>query len=198
MCSNPSMEAGNPIAPAVNSFSARDVAAALGERGWLAAEQGGIGCGPALQAWLSRAAELLGPHCANHTELAGLLDPIFVYDAVASLGDPANQDVLARTGAREVIRELANRVLDGGEIDSDRFKQIIESMKESVPYRSRAMFSAHPHRFDWARRGRGTRPRNSSCRFRCESEFCVPCKINTPAHARVLQRARLRQASIPP
>lgn len=140
MCSNPSMEAGNPIAPAVNPFSAMDVAAALGERGWLPAEQGGIGCEAALQAWLSRAAELLGPHCANHTELAGLLEPVFVYDAVASLGDPANQDVLARTGAREVIRELANRVLDGGEIDSDRFKQIIESMKESVPYRSRAMF----------------------------------------------------------
>ena len=54
-----------------------------------------------------------------------------------------NQAVLAREGAREVIRELANRVLEGGDIDSDRFKEIIED-ESGVPYRSRAMF--HPIR----------------------------------------------------
>ena len=43
-----------------------------------------------------------------------------------------------------MIRELANRVLEGGDIDSDRFKEIVEGMKAAVPYRSRAMF--HPIR----------------------------------------------------
>ena len=60
------------------------------------------------------------------------------------LRDAANQAVLARAGAREVIRELANRILDGGDVDSDRFKEIVEAMKAAVPYRSRAMF--HPIR----------------------------------------------------
>ena len=39
-----------------------------------------------------------------------------------------------------MIRELANRLLDGGDVDSDRFKDIVESMKQAVPYRSRLMF----------------------------------------------------------
>ena len=87
---------------------------------------------------------MLGPQAANRAELAGSLESIFLYDAASSLQDPANQDALARAGAREVIRELANRILDGGDLDSDRFKEIIESMKQAVPYRSRAMF--HPIR----------------------------------------------------
>jgi nondiscriminating glutamyl-tRNA synthetase len=61
-----------------------------------------------------------------------------------ALQQAANQDVLARSGARDVIRELANRVLDGGDLDSDRFKEIVEGIKAAVPYRSREMF--HPIR----------------------------------------------------
>ncbi|HWF38410.1 MAG TPA: hypothetical protein VG322_07820 [Candidatus Acidoferrales bacterium] len=126
-----------------NSFSANDVAEILCERGWLAPEVESAREAD-LDIWLNRAAELLGPHAADRPAFCALLEPIFLYDAAAALCDPINQDVLARTGAREVIRELANRVLDGGDIDSDRFKEIIEGMKESVPYRSRAMF--HPLR----------------------------------------------------
>lgn len=126
-----------------NPFTPEDVAAILRERGWLDPESSGH-CEAPVQAWLIRAAELLGPHAASRAELAALLEPIFVYDAAASLLEIANQDVLARSGAREVIRELANRVMDSDDLDSDRFKQIVESMKEAVPYRSRAMF--HPIR----------------------------------------------------
>ena len=79
-----------------------------------------------------------------------LLALIFNYDAAAFCTRPPNQAVLARAGAREVIRELANRVLDGGDVDSDRFKEIIEGMKAAVPYRSRAMF--HPIRLALAGR----------------------------------------------
>jgi hypothetical protein len=39
-----------------------------------------------------------------------------------------------------VIRQLANLILDGGDVDSNRFKEIIEAMKASTPYRSRELF----------------------------------------------------------
>jgi hypothetical protein len=123
--------------------SAAEVAEILRECGWLdateAAEQSTAVC-----EWLARSAEMLGPHAATREELAALLGLVFFYDAAEALRRPENQEVLARSGARAVIREFANRVLDGGDLDSDRFKQIIEEMKSAVPYGSRAMF--HPIR----------------------------------------------------
>jgi hypothetical protein len=112
-------------------FPAEDVAAILRERKWLSAA-GNADAEPALQAWFSRAA------------LENLLALIFGYDARKIVQDVANQAVLAREGSREVIRELANRVLDGGDVDSNRLKEIIDAMKAAVPYRSREMF--HPIR----------------------------------------------------
>ncbi len=122
-----------------NSFTGVDIAAILRELGWLdtaANEEAAT----ALQLWLARAAELLGPQAADRAELAELLARIFEYDAAAILQDAGNQTVMAREGARDVIRELANRVLEGGDVDSDRFKEIVEGIKAAVPYRSRAMF----------------------------------------------------------
>ena len=126
-----------------NAFTAADVISILRERGWLAVE-GEIDAGSPLEAWCKRAAELLGAHAAHRAALGGLLSLIFNYEAAAALQEAANQDVLARSGARDVIRELANRILDGGDIDSDRFKEIVEGIKAAVPYRSREMF--HPIR----------------------------------------------------
>jgi hypothetical protein len=120
-------------------FTAADIAAILRENGWLAVAPEPV-ADPAMQAWLTRAAELLGPHAADRTALAGLLALVFNYRASALLQEAASQEVLARSGAREVIRELANRVLDGVDMDSDRFKEVIEGMKSAVPYRSRAIF----------------------------------------------------------
>jgi|HubBroStandDraft_1064217.scaffolds.fasta_scaffold01956_12 hypothetical protein len=112
-------------------------------RGWLS-PQDGCQSAPALQEWLRRAAELLGPHAAAPENLDSLLELLFSYDAAELLRRRETQEVLARTGAREVLRELANRILEGGDVDSDRFKQIVEDLKLAVPYRSRAMF--HPIR----------------------------------------------------
>ena len=134
-------------------FTAADVAVILRERGWLVPASGPVcesSANSALDAWLARAAELLGPQAADRAALASLLSLVFTYDARALLADGANQAVLAREGTREVIRELANRVLDGGTLDSDRFKEIVEGMKSAVAYRSRAMF--HPIRLALAGR----------------------------------------------
>jgi hypothetical protein len=52
--------------------------------------------------------------------------------------------VLARYGAREVVRRVALLLLDGGALDSERFKEIINIMKEGSDLRSRDLF--HPIR----------------------------------------------------
>jgi Anticodon binding domain len=136
--------------PAVaNFFAASDIAAILRERGWLDATSA-VDAGAELDGWLARAAELLGPHARDRTALAGLLELIFSYDASALLRGRESHAVLVRTGAREVIRELASCVLDAGKIDSDRFKEIVDAIKAALPYRSRALF--HPIRLALAGR----------------------------------------------
>jgi len=131
------------------TFTAADVSAILSERDWIGAEsethQGGT-----LAAWCARAAELLAPHAADRTRLGELLALVFHYDAASMMTEMASQAVMAREGSRDIIRELANRVLDDGEVDSDRFKEIVDSMKAAVPYRSRELF--HPIRLALAGR----------------------------------------------
>jgi len=131
-------------------ITADEVAEVLRERGWLGPASNPDS--PELAAWFSRAAELFAPHAQDRAALASLLELIFRYDAADVLQDAAAQAVLAREGARDVIRELANRILDDGsrDLDSDRFKEIVEQMKAAVPYRSRAMF--HPIRLALAGR----------------------------------------------
>jgi hypothetical protein len=127
----------------VTPFTAADVGEVLVEHGWLMASWK-TGAQDALPSWLKRAAELLGPHVEDRASLADLLALIFHYDAAALLREPASQAVLAREGSRDVIRELANRVLDHENIDSDRFKEIIDGIKTAVPQRSRELL--HPVR----------------------------------------------------
>jgi hypothetical protein len=138
----PDSSAESPVALA-NPFAGTDIATILRESSWLDAAHTAE-ADAALQAWLACAAELLGPHAADRPALASLLALIFNYDAPAILRDAANQAVLAREGARDVIRELANRILEGGDVDSNRLKEIVEGIKAAVPYRSRAIF--HPLR----------------------------------------------------
>jgi nondiscriminating glutamyl-tRNA synthetase len=135
--------------PSAAAYRAEDVAEILRGRGWLSANPE-IAADEAIRAWLARAAELLGPQAADRNAFAELLSLVFNYDAATVLRKPASQAVLAREGARDVIRELANRVLGGGEIDSDRFKEIIDGVKAAIPQRSRELF--HPVRLALAGR----------------------------------------------
>jgi hypothetical protein len=123
----------------VNLFACRDVAAILHERAWLEPLRD-ADTDALLASWCTPAADLLGLHAADRAALAGLLSLVFSYDAHALLREATNQTVLAREGAREVVRELANRVLDGGDVDSDRFKEIIDGMKAALPHRGRSLF----------------------------------------------------------
>jgi glutamyl/glutaminyl-tRNA synthetase len=162
--SSPSLrEDGAPV----NPFTAADVAAILRERGWLNAadvtvtrvfrpEELALQI-PAsedatnkqdLEVWLEDAAAWLGPHAADGSTsltasrdaLGELLSLIFLYDAETILQRPESHVLLAREGAREVLRELAHCVLDGPEVNSERFKEIVTALKEKLRYRSRELF----------------------------------------------------------
>jgi hypothetical protein len=135
----PSHESG--VAAAVSPFSAADVETILLERAWLSGQ-----AAPEMGEWMRDAAEWLGLQVALHAAnqgpaaLAELLRLVFVYDAASLLKDKANQAVMAREGARDVVRELANRVLDGGEIDSERFREIVVHLKGIFGSHGRKIF----------------------------------------------------------
>lgn len=95
---------------------------------------------PEQSAWLERAADLLGPQAATHAELEQLLALVFHYDAQEVFERVETHAILSQDGAREVIRQIALLLLEGGELDSDRFKQIITALKERLAYRSRELF----------------------------------------------------------
>jgi hypothetical protein len=142
-------DAPSEAPPVAALFAAADVALILRARGWLDPSRD-IVADAALGKWCARVAELLAPHATDRAALADLLALVFAYAARSLVLDPANQAVLARVGARDVIRALANRVLadpvlagpaaDARDLDSDRLKDIVDGMKAALPYRGRELF----------------------------------------------------------
>jgi glutamyl/glutaminyl-tRNA synthetase len=134
---------------AVNSFAAADVAGILRERGWLSAA-------PSKEqlAWCERAAAMLGAHAADRAAMADLLNLVFHYDAAEILAKVETHVILSRQAAREVLRQLALLLLDGAPLTSERFKQIVNCLKDELGLRGRDLF--HPIRLALAgRHGEG-------------------------------------------
>ena len=138
-------EMENVSAVAVNPFSAADVAGILRERGWAAAE-----LSVEQVAWCEHAAALLGARATNREALAVLLGLIFHYDSQEILARVESHAVLSRYAARDVLRQLALLLLEGGALNSDRFKEIVTSLKEGLDIRGRELF--HPIRLALAGR----------------------------------------------
>lgn len=123
-------------APRPNAFTAADVEAIARQRGWL-----GVGAADeSTAAWMADAAALLGPHCESRAALEELLALIFSYDAARIAATVECHTVLVREGARDVLRAFAHHLLEGGEVDSDRYKEIINAVKAALPYRGRELF----------------------------------------------------------
>lgn len=132
------MQPENPLESSIAAspvFSAEDVATVLRQNAWLNDD-----LIPAMHAWLVSAAALLGPQAPDGAALAGLLRLIFHYDAYAILQSVESHTVMSREGARDVIRLLANLILDGPEVDSDRFKEIVATLKAKLNCRGRELF----------------------------------------------------------
>jgi hypothetical protein len=163
-----------------NLFTGTDVAAILRERGWAGGEEFSLD----LRAWCERVAGMLGSHVPDRGALGDLLGLIFHYDAQKVLQRVESHAVLARYGAREVVRRVALLLLDGGALDSERFKEIINIMKEGSDLRSRDLF--HPIRLALAgRAGEGELDRVILLIDEAAAlPFAVPVK---PARARIVE-----------
>ena len=129
----------------VNLFSAQDVIAILQEKGRLNGEPT-----ESQAAWCSKAAAFLGPQVTERTALTGLLNLVFQYDADAILKTTEAHVVMSRYAARDVLRQLALLLLDGAELNTDRFREIIDKLKEGLDIRGRELF--HPLRLALAGR----------------------------------------------
>jgi hypothetical protein len=173
---------GDTSQPRENPWSPRDVEAILRERGWLLSPDP---LASGTTEWISQAAELLGPHANDRSELEALLSLCFCYDPAEILREPASHIVLAREGAREVIRTLALELLsDAAPLDSERYHALIESLKLKIPFRSRSLF--HPIRLALAgRAGEGALDRVILLLDRgALARQLAPIKSN---HARILE-----------
>src|SRR5580704_5364709 len=127
------------VQPVLLPLSASDILAVLREQNWLTADPT-----PEVTTWCERAAALLAHSCTDHASLTELLRVVFSYDAAQILQSPESHSLIARSGAREVIRHVALFLLDPAPLSTDRFREIIEFLKTSVGLRSRDLF--HPLR----------------------------------------------------
>jgi Anticodon binding domain len=128
-----------------NLFTSNDVLSLLRENRWLSTDPS-----PEHLAFCERAAALLGPHATDLPALAALLQLVFDYNAARTLQSVEAHAVLARNGARDVIRQLALFLLDPAPFTSERFKDLVTFLKEALPIRSRHLF--HPMRLALAGR----------------------------------------------
>jgi len=162
-----------------NLFTSKDVLSILRERQWLSTD-------PSLEhlAFCERAATLLGPHAADPAGVAELLNLIFEYDAAQILQSVEAHSVLSRYGARDAIRQLALFLLDPTPFNSDRFKEVVTLLKDTLGLRGRDLF--HPLRLALAgRAGEGELDRVILLLDEASAlPFTVPVKS---ARARILE-----------
>ena len=148
----PLSEAGQ-VARRSSPFAAEHVQNILQRRGWMPVGGESAAQDAASEArheWMAEAAQLLGVQAADADALEALIERIFRYDARENLARAEYQAVMAREGARHVLRELASLVLDSGEVNSDRYKEIVTALKERTGRRGQELF--HPLRLALAGR----------------------------------------------
>jgi hypothetical protein len=167
------------VQPVLPPLSASDILAILREQDWLTSDPT-----PEITAWCERAAVLLAHSSPDHATLTELLRVVFSYDAAQILQSPESHSVIARAGAREVIRHVALFLLDPAPLSTDRFREIIEFLKTSVGLRSRDLF--HPLRLALTgRAGEGDLDRIILLLDEAATlPFAVPVKS---AHSRILE-----------
>lgn len=142
-------ESPNPAPPVgTTSFTGQDVAEILREQGWVVGD-----ASPVQLAWCDRVAALLGPQARDRPSLIELLQSVFHYDAQDILAKVENHALLSRYAARDVLRQLALLLLDGAPLTPDRFKEVVNALKDTLGLRSRELF--HPIRLALAGRAGG-------------------------------------------
>jgi hypothetical protein len=128
-----------------NPFHGDDILVLLRENQWLLTEPS-----PEQIVFCEHAAALLGHFAEDRIGLAHLLRLVFTYDAAEILRSTEAHAVLSRYAARDVVRHLALLLLEGGPFTSDRFKEVVTHLKETLEVRGRDLF--HPIRLALAGR----------------------------------------------
>jgi glutamyl/glutaminyl-tRNA synthetase len=142
------MPTPDPIQPHAvreNPFRADDILVILREQQWLSAEPS-----PEQLAFCEHAAALLGHFVEDRIGLEELLRLVITYDAAEILRSTEAHAVLARYAARDVVRQLALLLLEPEPFTSDRFKEVVTHLKETLDVRGRDLF--HPIRLALAGR----------------------------------------------
>jgi glutamyl/glutaminyl-tRNA synthetase len=118
-----------------NKFTAADVLQILREHNWLVAEST-----PEQTAWCERAAALLGAKSPDRAALENLLSLVFRYYAREILAGMDAHVVLSRYAARDVLRKLANLLLELAPLTTECFNEIVEALKSELDIRGRELF----------------------------------------------------------
>jgi glutamyl/glutaminyl-tRNA synthetase len=169
--------ATHPVA--VNPYTANEVLAILHERHWLTADPT-----PEQTVWCESAAALLGHYAVDQAGLGELLRLVFEYDAPEILKSVDAHAVLARHAARDVVRHLALLLLDPAPFTSDRFKEVVTSLKEEHGLRSRDLF--HPLRLALA--GRAGEGELDRVILLLDDAAALPFAVSVkPVHTRILE-----------
>jgi len=128
-----------------NNFAAADVLQILRGHHWLADDPT-----PEQAAWCDRAAALLGAQSSDRAALENLLSLVFHYDPREILATLDAHVVMSRYAARDVLRLLANLLLDPAPLTTERFREIVDGLKSQLDIRGRELF--HPLRLALAGR----------------------------------------------
>jgi hypothetical protein len=128
-----------------NPYTTDDVVLILQERKWLFGE-----ASAEQRVFCERAASMLGHFAADRAGLVELLRMVFSYNATQILQTSEAHAVLTRYAARDVIRLLALFLLDPVPFTSERFKEAVTMLKETLELRGRDLF--HPIRLALAGR----------------------------------------------
>jgi len=175
----PAAAVSTTVSPRENQFAAADVLQILREHRWLAGEPS-----PEQSDWCERAAALLGTQSPDRTVLESLLSLVFRYDAQEILATMDAHVVMSRYAARDVLRKLANLLLDPVQLTTERFREIVDVMKSELDIRGRELF--HPLRLALAgRSGEGELDRVVLLLDdAAAAQFAVPVKT---ARARIIE-----------
>ena len=103
---------------------------------------------PPTHAWLQSLLETVLPSVDHLSELPSRTELIFAYDAAAALRLPPNQEVLAESGAAEVLTSFLRHALPDDELTPEltmeRFRQIMADVKRETKQKGKRLF--HPVR----------------------------------------------------
>ena len=99
---------------------------------------------PEISEWFTRVLTLLVPYVNKLDELPAKASIFFQHNATAAIASPDNAETLSQEKAPTVIKAFADRVSSDGALAPERFKAIMNEVKEATGAKGKDLF--HPVR----------------------------------------------------